>query len=161
MLAIFIGINSVFDQTVSTTTTTTPIVVGGLPLDTTNSSLANYCDFSHIIPSNIRSGLFLPAKSSPAAGASIPNSGAGDFDCVQPERTQGATSADILSFYAAHLEAKGWSLFSQGASNGDPQSLFQLAGSDSFYWVIGITVHHVQHGSVTWTFRVYQNSETI
>jgi hypothetical protein len=66
-----------------------------------------------------------------------------------------------LSFYKTQLEARGWSLFSSGASNGSPQYLFQKAGSDTFYWVIGITVDSSTSTSTSWTFRIYQNSEAI
>jgi hypothetical protein len=59
------------------------------------------------------------------------------------------------------LEARGWSLFSKGASNGSPQSLFQKAGSDSFYWVVGITVHSSTKSSCRWTFTIYQNSGAV
>ena len=61
-------------------------------------------------------------------------------------------------FFDAQLEARGWSLFSKGASNGEPQSLFQKAGSDGFYWEVGVTVTKTSASTVYWTFRIYQNS---
>ena len=158
MLLVFMVINLVSDQGVSTTTTT-PIVVGNLPAAPT-SSLLSYCEHSSEVPSNITSGFVVPVATTRMPGANIPNAGAGDFDCYQPLATA-TTSASLLAFYAAHLEAEGWDLFSQGASDGAPQSLFQKAGNDGFYWVIGITVTHRSATHVRWTYRIYQNSETI
>ena len=43
--------------------------------------------------------------------------------------------------------ARGWDLFSRGSSNGAPSSLFQKAGTDTFYWVVGITVDEVVHAA--------------
>jgi hypothetical protein len=67
----------------------------------------------------------------------------------------------LLGYYSAQLKARGWNLFSQGASNGSPQDLFQKAGSDTFYWVIGVTVTSSSATSTHWTYQIYQNSETI
>ncbi|HEY5103987.1 MAG TPA: hypothetical protein VII65_02985, partial [Acidimicrobiales bacterium] len=61
----------------------------------------------------------------------------------------------------AQLEARGWNLFSKGSSTGKPQSLFQKAGNDGFYWVVGVTVTTSTKNNVAWTFRIYQNSQTI
>jgi hypothetical protein len=92
----------------------------------------------------------------------LPNSGAGDFDCYRPLSTTTSASA-LLGFYKAQLEARGWTLFSSGAKNGAPQYLFQKAGSDTFYWIIGVTVDSSASSatSTNWTFRIYQNSEAI
>ena len=89
-----------------------------------------------------------------------PNAGAGDFDCYQPLVTT-TNSASLLKFYKSQLEVRGWNLFSQGSSKGSPQSLFQKAGNDGFYWVVGITITKSSHNLVDWTFRIYQNSETV
>jgi hypothetical protein len=94
-------------------------------------------------------------------GANTPNLGAGDFDCVLPLTTTHASASSLISFFNAQLEARGWNLFSKGASNGDPQSLFQKAGSDGFYWEVGVTVTKSSASSVQWTFQIYQNSETV
>ena len=75
--------------------------------------------------------------------------------------TTSATSGALIKFFDTQLEARGWSLFSQGASNGDPQSLFQKAGSDGFYWELGVTVNKSTASTVDWTFTIYQNSDTV
>ena len=159
MLAIFMLMNLVADQSVTTTTTIPPVVVGGL--DVAASSVAlDYCRHTSEIPSNIVDAFLVPVGTQPESGANIPNAGAGEFDCYQPLVTPAGASA-LLSFYTTHLESLGWHLFSHGASNGAPQSLFQKAGNDSFYWVVGITVTRSSTKLAHWTFRIYQNSQTI
>lgn len=160
MLAVFMGINLVTSQGVSTTTTI-PIIVGGLGVDRTNAVLAN-CATPGTPPSNIVSGILVPAGTQSRGRVQLPISGAGDFDCFRPLVTATNASA-LLGFYKTQLEARGWSLFSSGSSNGSPQYLFQKAGNDTFYWVIGVTVTtslSTSH-STAWTFRIYQNSESI
>ena len=158
-LGVFLAINLVADRGVASTTTTTAIIVGGLKAAPSNSAL-EYCMHNSVVPSNIKSVFVLPLGTITHSGANIPNAGAGDFDCFQPLVTS-TNSGSLLEFYAAQLGARGWNLFSRGASNGAPQSLFQKAGSDGFYWVVGITVNSASEGTVHWTFRIYQNSQTI
>ena len=158
MLVIFIVINAVSDQGV-TTTTTVPTVVGGLA-KAPNADVLSYCRNTSEIPSNIVGAFVVPVTTTTEPGSNIPNAGAGDFDCYQPLSTK-ATSGSLLAFYATQLEARGWSLFSRGASNGKPQSLFQKGGTDGFYWVVGVTVTTTTNDRVHWTYRIYQNSESI
>jgi hypothetical protein len=160
MLAAFMVINLVTSQAVSTTTTI-PIIVGGLGVDRTNSVLA-HCATPGTPPSNIVSGMLVPTGTRSGGPLQMPNAGAGDFDCLRPLVTAANASA-LLGFYKAQLEARGWSLFSSGSSNGSPQYLFQKAGNDTFYWIIGVTVTpalSTAHATA-WTFRIYQNSEAI
>jgi hypothetical protein len=160
MLAVFLGINIVTDQTVThTTTTTEPIVVGGLSAST-STSLLDPCLAPSVIPTNISSDLSYPAGSTSAVSLSVVNSGAGDFDCIGRLSTSGAPAA-LLAYYQHRLEPLGWSLFSQGSVSGQPQSLFQKAGSDGFYWIMGVTVESHRAGQMVWQFRLYQNSEVI
>jgi hypothetical protein len=160
MLAIFMVINLVTNQSVSTTTTI-PVVVGGLGIDPTSDVLAN-CQTPGTPPANIVSGIVVPQGTLSRGPFQMPNSGAGDFDCFRPLVTS-ASASSLLSFYRAQLEARGWNLFSSGASNGSPQYLFQKAGSDTFYWIIGVTVAPSASTSTStaWTFRIYQNSAAI
>ena len=160
VLLVFMIINVVTSQRVATTTTI-PVVVGGLGVDTSSSVLAD-CTTPGTPPSNITPGMLVPVGTQARGPFRLPNSGAGDFDCLRPLVTTSSASS-LLSFYRSQLEARGWSLFSSGASNGAPQYLFQKAGSDTFYWVIGITVapSASSNTSTAWTFRIYQNSEAI
>jgi hypothetical protein len=159
MLFVFMGINIVSDQGVTTATTTIAVVVGGLGTETSSAILQN-CHQPANPPSNIASALIVPLSTHPTGPPVLPNEGAGDFDCYRPLTTL-ANASSLLAYYSAHLEALGWSLFSTGASDGSPQSLFQKTGSDGFYWVVGITVNSSTKSSSRWTFRIYQNSETI
>lgn len=162
VLVVFMGINLVAGKGVATTTTV-PVVVGGVnPASVTqDSSVLGYCEHYSEIPSNIVSGFILPEGSVTNGLGNVPNAGAGEFDCRQPVRTNGHTSSEVLAFYADQLAARGWNLFSKGASNGAPQYLFQKAGSDTFYWVMGVTVTKRGANFTNWTFRIYQNSSTI
>ena len=159
MLLVFMVINLISDQGVTATPSTIPVVVGGLT-KSPSAAVLNYCRHTSEIPSNISDVFVVPTGTSTQKGANIPNAGAGDFDCFEPVATR-ANSASLLAFYTSQLEARGWSLFSHGASNGSPQELFQKAGNDGFYWVAGVTVTSTTKNVTYWTFRIYQNSETV
>jgi hypothetical protein len=158
MLTVFMVINLVTDQTV-TTTTTIPVVVGGLQSEPTGTLLSN-CRQPGTPPANIVGAFLLPQNTRANGAFHLPNDGAGDFDCYRAFISTAKPGA-LLGFYSNELSARGWSLFSQGSSSGAPQDLFQKAGSDTFYWVLGITVNSISGGDTYWTFRIYQNSETI
>ena len=159
MLLVFMVINLASDQTVTKTKTTIPVVVGGLNIAPSSSAL-DYCKNQSEIPTNIDDAFLVPVGTTSLAGGNTPNAGAGDFDCYQP-LTSTTNSGSLLAFYSSELQARGWDVFSHGASNGSPQTLFQKAGNDGFYWVVGVTVTKASDHSVDWTFRIYQNSETI
>ena len=159
VLLVFLLINLISDQGVTSTPTTLPVVVGGLA-KAPSSAVLDYCTSTSEIPSNINDVFLVPVGTTSASSGNIPNAGAGDFDCYQPLITT-ANGASLLTFYKTQLEVRGWALFSQGSSKGSPQSLFQKAGNDGFYWVVGITVTRSSSQLVHWTFRIYQNSETV
>lgn len=162
MLVVFMVINLVADQGVTKeTTTTVPVVVGGLQRDVTPGPALRYCLQSEEVPSNIDDAFLVPVDTVPRSGANTPNLGAGDFDCTEPMATSNASAGALINFFNAQLGARGWSLFSKGATNGDPQSLFQKAGNDGFYWEVGVTVTKSSATVVDWTFQIYQNSETV
>ncbi len=160
MLASFTLINLIGNQGVGkNVTTTTILVVGGLNRDVANIQ-GSRCVREQNPPANIASALMLPLDTRLVAGPRFANQGAGDFDCsLKFSSTHGASA--LLAFFKNNLKPLGWNLFSQGASNGNPQSLFQRAGSDGFYWILGITINTFDSGSCTWTLRVYQNSGQI
>jgi hypothetical protein len=161
MLGVFLLIDFATNKGVVTVPTTIPTVVGGLPLDATPGAALQYCLQSEEVPSNIDSAFIVPEKTVPRPGANTPDLGAGEYDCYEPMATTGASSGALIKFFDTQLEARGWSLFSKGASNGDPQSLFQKAGSDGFYWELGVTVNKSTASRVDWTFTIYQNSDTV
>lgn len=162
MLIVFMVINLATSQGVTKETTTTiAVVVGGLHRDLSPGPALQYCRQGEEVPSNIDDAFIVPVNTTPRPGANTPNLGAGDFDCVQPMATGKTNATSLIDFFNAQLGARGWSLFSKGASNGDAQSLYQKAGNDGFYWEVGVTVTKSDAGGVDWTFQIYQNSETV
>jgi hypothetical protein len=155
----FLLINVIANPHVRTTPTTVPIIVGGLGADPTNQVLAG-CHQADSPPANITPALLVPVRTSATTPVSHRNAGAGEYDCERSLRTA-ASSGAVLGFYSAHLQALGWHLFSRGTSGGTPQFLFQKAGADTFYWVVGVTVNATGPGTVDWTYRIYQNSAAI
>ena len=160
-LLTFLVINLVSDQGVTKETTTIPVVVGGLQRDANPGKALQYCLQSEEVPANIDDAFIVPENTVPRSGANTPDLGAGDFDCIQPMATAHTNGASIINFFNAQLGARGWDLFSKGAPNGDPQSLYQKAGTDGFYWEVGVTITKSSASSVDWTFQIYQNSETV
>ncbi len=157
-LAVFLLINFIASPHVKGTATTLPVIVGGLATEP-GHPLAG-CQQPDNPPGNISPALIAPVTSVAAGPASMPNGGAGDFDCVQSFTTT-ATSAQVLGFYDAQLRQRGWALFSRGSNSGQPQLLFQKAGSDTFYWVVGVTVDAVSRRTAHWTYQIYQNTAGI
>ena len=157
ILAIFLLINALANPTV--TTTTVPVVVGGLPAAHSNAVVTG-CQQPGTPPPNIASALIVPVRTAPGGPVVHANGGAGDYDCYRSLVTR-APSSQILGFYRARLSTTGWALFSSAQAPTGPEMLFQKAGSDTFYWVVGIAILG-HHGSQTkWQFRIYQNSASI
>lgn len=158
-LVVFLLINFIANPKVTTTTTTLPVVVGGL-LEQPNSRLLAGCQEAGNPPANIGGALLVPRLTRSSGPTLHPNGGAGDYDCLRTLVTR-TSPAQLLGFYSAQLQSRGWSLFSKGSPAGLPQYLFQKAGSDTFYWIIGITVNATHGLTSAWTFRIYQNSSAI
>ncbi len=156
-LVTFMIVNLVANPTV-TTSTTEAVVVGGLATAPSNAPVAG-CHESGSPPGNIVGALVVPVHTVDVSPIQHLNGGAGDYDCLASLATT-TTTGSLLGYYRTHLEAEGWNLFSSGSTSG-PQLLFQKAGSDTFYWVVGVTVTHAAHGTVRWTYRIYQNSSAI
>ncbi len=158
-LAGFLLLNVLANPRVATTSTTVPIVLGGLAIDPHDQAL-HACDQGGSVPGNISGALLAPERSAPRGVAQTPNSGAGDYDCFR-QMTTAASGAQVLGFYKSQLQARGWDLFSHGSASGGAQLLFQKAGSDTFYWVVGITINSSSSSRSIWTLRIYQNSSAI
>ncbi len=80
------------------------------------------------------------------------NSGlAGQFDSqivVRSDDSQGA----LLTFYGADLKQQGWQVFDRGPAANDPTAtevLGKLAGTDGYYWEIGVTIPPTTFGAGT------------
>ena len=158
-LVVFLLINFIANPSVTTTSTTLPVVVGGLLVQPDSPLLAG-CQEAGNPPSNVASALLVPQLTRASGPTLHPNGGAGDYDCLRTLVTR-TSPGQLLGFYSGQLQSRGWSLFSKGSSTGTPQYLFQKAGSDTFYWIVGITVNATHGASSFWTFRIYQNSSAI
>jgi hypothetical protein len=157
-LALFMVINAVTNT--STVTTTTVAVVGGVN-SSTDKTLTDGCSSAGLPPADIRNALMVPVTVRLTAHK-IVNQGAGDYDCYLDYRTS-LSGPNIIAYYQTHIPALGWKLFSTGHSSGGhhgQQVLFQIAGSDSFYWVYGVTIESTGT-STNFRIRIYQNNSLI
>jgi len=92
-------------------------------------------------PSNIINAVDLPAGAVRVAHQN--NAGnSGQYDSqitVRSDESQGA----LLTFYSADLKWEGWQVFDRGPAANDPgatEVLGKLAGTDGYYWEIGVTI---------------------
>ena len=76
VLAVFMVINLISDQGVSTTPTTIPVVVGGLQI-ASSSAVLDYCTSASEIPTNVNDAFIVPRGPTSLKGGNIPNAGAG------------------------------------------------------------------------------------
>jgi hypothetical protein len=160
VLVFFTTINIVANPTVHSTTTI-PIVVGALPIDTTSSLLLE-CQLPENPPSDISNSLLIPTLSSAESPIRWRGKGPGGYDCARDILTA-ASPSELLGFYKSQLQARGWKAFSQGDGyhSKQPQMLFQKSGSDTFYWILGVSVMTSTANSTVFTFRVYQGASLI
>jgi hypothetical protein len=92
-------------------------------------------------PSNIINAVTVPVGS---VRISHENNaaGAGQFDAqvtVRSTESQGA----LLAFFAAAMRVEGWQVFDKGAAADNPgalEVLGKLAGTDGYYWELGVTI---------------------
>jgi hypothetical protein len=160
VLVFFTSINIVANPSVLTTTTI-PIVVGALPIDTTSTLLVE-CQLPENPPTDISASLLIPTQSSAESAIRWRGKGPGGYDCARDISTVAPTS-ELLGFYKSQMEARGWKLFSRGDGfhSKKPQMLFQKAGSDTFYWILGVSVIRDSPTTTDYTFRVYQGASLI
>ena len=123
--------------------------------------MLDYCTSASEIPTNINDVFIVPKGTTSHQPVATSPTPAPATSTATSRSSPTANSASLLKFYKSQLEARGWSLFSSGSSKGAPQSLFQKAGNDGFYWVVGITITKSTSDLSHWTFRIYQNSETV
>lgn len=154
-LLLFTSVNLITNPRVQTTTTI-PVVVGALPVDAT-SKVLSVCTLPGNPPQDITDSIVVPTSTGRVGGPLWKGKGAGGFDC-RLTLTTSAASVDVLAFYKGHFVARGWKLFSEGpaAKSSDQQLLFQRAGSDTFYWIAGVTVTQATPSTTTYTVRLYQ-----
>jgi hypothetical protein len=155
MLSVFVLLNVV--GTTTTTPTTVPTVLGGLPV----SHAASAAAFRGWVqggdpPADVASALLAPrgAVRVDAVNTGGTSSG-GNYD-LENRLTVPAARARLLGFYRSHLEALGWSLYSVSGGAGGATLLFQRAGGDGFYWEAGVVAQATSPTTTTYTFRLFQ-----
>jgi hypothetical protein len=155
MLGVFGFINLLDSPT--TTPTTVPVIIGGLPCCTTKIFVS--FNLGGEPPSDIASGLIAPVDTSILGQVVTGGGGAGNYDqAIRLGVT--ASRANLLAFYRSHLVALGWNLFSTtGAPQGSAQLLFQKAGSDGWYWEAGVTARATGPGTTSYVYRLFQASD--
>jgi len=155
---VFMVINLISDQGVTKTPATVPVVVGGLA-KAPSTAVLNDCKSSSEVPSNINDVFIVPVGTTSSSAAAFQRRRrrlrllpAAHHDHQRRVTTQ-----------VLQIPTRGPRLESvlTGSSSGKPQSLFQKAGNDGFYWVAGISVTKSSSKLVHWTFRIFQNSETV
>ncbi len=118
-------------------------------------------------PSNI-----LNAVSAPVGSVRISDlnnaAGAGQFDSQVTLRS-GDSQAALLTFYAADMKLQGWQVFDRGPAANNPgalEVLGKLAGSDGYYWEMGVTIPPTTfpaggpaHGETAFTVRLLQQED--
>jgi hypothetical protein len=160
-LTIFLLLNLLTSQ--RTVTSGNPaVVVGSLQADRANHGFGG-CLNSATTPSNIASTVVLPATTSAVQLPLIVNQGAGDYDCLATFTTA-ARQSDVLGFYEAQLEARGWHLYSSSNAVGGThgaQLLFQQNGADTFLWIFGLTVQRHTVTTTTYQLRLYQGNNGV
>ncbi len=153
MLVVFIAINTIFD-TATAPTQSTVVVVGGLGVNE-HAHLFSGCYINGNPPSDIRSAFLVPLDT--RALAPVNHHSQSSYDC---SRTLSSThrQGEVLGFYRDQLLARGWSLFSRGPAprTGQEQYLFSKAGTDTFFWVVGVSITAHRSGSTNWTVYLQQ-----
>jgi hypothetical protein len=92
-------------------------------------------------PTNIVNAVSIPLGSVRVAHQdnSVPT---GQYDSQVTLRSDDSQAA-LLAFYAADMRLQGWQVFDRGPASNHPgalEVLGKLAGSDGYYWELGVTV---------------------
>jgi hypothetical protein len=152
MLVVFGVMNMIASS--STTPTTGPTILGGLPAGRTAAFVA--WERSGDLPPNIASALLVPATTRVLGAVTTGGGGPGQFD-REDRFVVVAPRSRVLGFYRTNLTARGWSVIStSGTTGGSAQVLFQKAGSDGVYWESGVTATASSAASTAFTFRLFQ-----
>lgn len=141
----------------TTTSTTLPIVVGGLPMGST--PLFGTWTQTGAIPGNVTSALIAPAGARLIGAVTTGGGGAGQFD-AEDRLVVDASRERLLGFYRSNLVARGWKVISEsGTPHGGAELLFQKAGTDGFYWEAGVNALAPSRAVTPYTFRMFQVSD--
>jgi hypothetical protein len=136
-----------------TTTTTLPVVLGGLPIEKT-AIFRSWIE-PGLVPADIASALVVPRGARLLSTVGV-GGGADGFD-HEVRLVVAAPRSRLLGFYREHFEGLGWSLISTGGtSSGGDELLFQKGGSDGFYWEAGVNAAEPSTTTTPYTLRLFQ-----
>jgi hypothetical protein len=84
-----------------------------------------------------------------ARTSSLNNAGqSGQYDSQITLRSDASQGA-LLAFYVSDMKSQGWQVFDRGPAANDPNALEvlgKLAGTDGYYWEMGVTVQPTAFG---------------
>lgn len=134
----------------------TVVVVGGLAIQP-HSTVMKGCETDSVIPGNVISAYIVPVHARDDGAADVETSAADAYECSQ-EITAPYPQSEILGFYLAEYKALGWDAYSQGPSpHGGQEALFDIEGTDTFYWEGGVVINSTSATSTSWTLTFFQN----
>ena len=150
ILAVFITIAVVTSQspTPVKTSTTARVVPGSAIRAVAAADTLKPIVSSGQPPSNVINAVDIPVGAVRVAHLNNADE-SGQYDSqitVRSDDSQGA----LLAFYAADLKWEGWQVFDRGPAANDPTAtevLGKLAGTDGYYWEIGVTIPPTTFGA--------------
>jgi hypothetical protein len=118
-------------------------------------------------PDNIINAVDIPVGA--VRLSSLNNAGeSGQYDSQVSLRSDASQGA-LLAFYASDMKSQGWQVFDRGPAANDPNALEvlgKLAGTDGYYWEMGVTVQPTTFGKgapasgdTTFTVRLLQEPD--
>jgi hypothetical protein len=125
------------------------IKVGGTSL----SAVPGRVDLTPIVKSGQPPGNIINATDIPKGAIRLSfenNSVAAQQYDAQIQMRSNASQGAIENFYRKDMKAQGWQIFEVGAADHDANAievLGKLAGSDGFYWEMGVVVSPTTFGS--------------
>jgi hypothetical protein len=169
ILAIFVTLGIVSTQTPAPVKTSgAPSAVPGSPLraEPAGHALAPIIT-SGEPPSNIVNAVLVPSGSVPISHQNNA-AGAGQFDSQVVLRSTDSQGA-LLNFFASEMHQQGWQVFDRGPAANNPgalEVLGKLAGTDGYFWEMGVTISPTTFGPGTpangathFTVRLLQQSD--
>ncbi len=166
ILFLFIGASFLTSNPVQQVKTgNTSTKVGGTVL----SAVPGRVDLTPIVKSGQPPGNIINATDIPKGSVRLSfenNSAAAQQYDAQIQMRSNASQGAIENFYRKDMKAQGWQIFEVGAADHDANAievLGKLAGSDGFYWEMGVVVSPTAFGSTApatgdtqFTVRLFQ-----
>jgi hypothetical protein len=150
IIVLFVGL------ALATSSQPAPVHTGGSPLSVSGSSLKAAPAAKALAPiirlgqppDNIVNAVDIPVG---AVRISKQNNAgeSGQYDSQISLRSN-ASQGSLLAFYASDMKSQGWQIFDRGSASNDANAievLGKLAGTDGYYWEMGVTVQATSFGN--------------